>query len=335
MCHRKIQEQMEIDHLQPYSAKAAYSKGRIRIEEECEVRTAFQRDRDRILHSKAFRRLAHKTQVFISPEGDHYRTRLTHTLEVAQISRTLARALRLNEDLVEAIALGHDLGHTPFGHAGEYVLQELTGHKFEHNIQSLRVVEHIERKGKGLNLTYEVRDGILNHQTKGHPHTLEGKIVQLSDKIAYVNHDIDDALRGKILEQNELPKAYTKLLGDTSSKRINTLIVDIIKTSEGVNDILMSAEVREAFLKMRKFLFERVYIGSIAKEQEEKAKHVVRELYTYYMDKPDKLPETYLNELEQGEDKMQVVCDYIAGMTDRYAIHTYGELFFPTAWKIY
>lgn len=326
---------MEIDHLQPYSAKAVYSKGRVRPEEECEVRTAFQRDRDRILHSKAFRRLAHKTQVFISPEGDHYRTRLTHTLEVAQISRTLARALRLNEDLVEAIALGHDLGHTPFGHAGEFVLQDLTGHKFEHNVQSLRVVECIERKGRGLNLTYEVRDGILNHQTKGNPQTLEGKIVQIADKIAYVNHDIDDALRGKVLEANELPKAYTDLLGETSSKRINTLITDIIGASEGVNDILMSGEVREAFLKMRKFLFERVYVGSIAKEQEEKAKHVVEQLYTYYMDKPDKLPDTYLNELTQGEDKIQVVCDYIAGMTDRYAIHTYSELFFPTSWKIY
>lgn len=335
MCQRKIQEQMEIEHLHPYSTKAAYSKGRVRVEEECDVRTAFQRDRDRILHSKAFRRLAHKTQVFISPEGDHYRTRLTHTLEVAQISRTIARALRLNEDLVEAIALGHDLGHTPFGHTGEFILQDLTNNQFHHNVQSLRVVEFIENKGKGLNLTYEVRDGILNHQTKGHPSTLEGKIVQIADKIAYVNHDIDDAIRGKVLDPRDLPKEYVDILGERSSRRINTLITDIISMSKGLNDIVMSDAVSYAFTNMRKFLFERVYIGSIAKEQEEKAKHVVKQLYTYYMDKPDKLPDAYLNELDQGEEKMQVVCDYIAGMTDRYAIHSYCELFFPTSWNIY
>lgn len=335
MCHRKVQEQMELTYLQRYSAKAIDSKGRLKEEAECEVRTAFQRDRDRILHTKAFRRLAHKTQVFISPEGDHYRTRLTHTLEVAQIARTIARALRLNEDLVEAIALGHDLGHTPFGHAGEEVLRTLTKGYFEHHKQSLRIVDYLERQGKGLNLTYEVRDGILNHQTSGHPHTLEGKVVQLSDKIAYVNHDIDDALRGKVFELKELPKNYTQRLGETSSKRIHTLIIDIISASEGKNDILMSEEIQEAFFKMRQFLFERVYIGSVAKDQEEKAKHVVQALYTYYMNKPDKLPKMSLQQCDQEKDRMQIVCDYIAGMTDRFAIHTYGELFFPTAWKIY
>lgn len=335
MCQRHIQEQLELEHLQTFSAKAMYSKGRVRQEEECEVRTAFQRDRDRILHSKAFRRLAHKTQVFISPEGDHYRTRLTHTLEVAQISRTLARALKLNEDLVEAIALGHDLGHTPFGHTGEFVLQELTHQGFWHNEQSLRVVEYIENRGKGLNLTWEVRDGILNHQTKGNPSTLEGKIVQIADKIAYVNHDIDDAIRGKVLETSDLPQEHLKILGESSSKRIHTLITDIIKTSFGKPYIKMSDEVAVAFKEMRSFLFEKVYVGSVAKEQEEKAKHVVRQLYEYYMDKPEKLPQNYLKELEEGEEKEKVVCDYIAGMTDRYALNAYCELFFPTSWNIY
>ncbi|MEG2545640.1 MAG: deoxyguanosinetriphosphate triphosphohydrolase [Niameybacter sp.] len=335
MCQRQVQEQFEREHLQAFSQKAATSKGRVRREEECEVRTAFQRDRDRILHSKAFRRLAHKTQVFISPEGDHYRTRLTHTLEVAQIGRTIARALRLNEDLVEAIALGHDLGHTPFGHIGEFMLQELTSHQFHHNLQSLRVVEYIENKGRGLNLTWEVRDGILNHQTKGSPATLEGKIVQISDKIAYVNHDIDDALRGKVLAVSDLPSNYLSILGETSSKRINTLITDIIETSYGTPQVGMSEEVASAFKAMRAFLFEKVYVGSIAKEQEEKAKHVVKQLYEYYMDKPDKLPQNYLRELQEGEEKIKVVCDYIAGMTDRYALHAYCELFFPTSWNIY
>lgn len=335
VCQRQIQEQFEIDYLQSFSQKARYSKGRVRMDEECEVRTAFQRDRDRILHSKAFRRLAHKTQVFISPEGDHYRTRLTHTLEVAQISRTLARALRLNEDLVEAIALGHDLGHTPFGHTGEFMLQELTNHQFHHNYQSLRVVEYIENKGRGLNLTWEVRDGIMNHQTKGNPATLEGKIVQISDKIAYVNHDIDDAIRGQVLEVSDIPEMYRSVLGETSSKRIDTLIKDIIENSYGLPQIRMSEQVEIAFKGLRAFLFKHVYVGSAAKEQEQKAKHVVKQLYEYYMDKPDKLPQNYLKELEDGEDKMKVVCDYIAGMTDRYALHAYCELFFPTSWNIY
>ncbi|MEG0013405.1 MAG: deoxyguanosinetriphosphate triphosphohydrolase [Cellulosilyticaceae bacterium] len=335
MCYRMMQEELEKNSLSIYAMQSAYSKGRQTLEEECEVRTAFQRDRDRILHSKAFRRLAHKTQVFIAPEGDHYRTRLTHTLEVAQISRTIARALRLNEDLTEAIALGHDLGHTPFGHTGEHVLAKFTTPSFSHNEQSLRIVEKLEREGKGLNLTWEVRNGILHHQTSGSPSTLEGKIVQISDKIAYINHDIDDAIRGKVLRQEQLPKGCIEILGDRSSTRINKLITDIISTSKETYTISMSKEIKESFQEIRSFLFKNVYVGSEAKEQEEKAKHVVKELYTYYMEKPDKLPTIYAEKIVHGEDLCQIVCDYIAGMTDRYAISKYCELFFPTSWKIY
>lgn len=335
MCQRLIQEQLEHDYLYKYSSKADESKGRVREETECGIRTAFQRDRDRILHCKSFRRLAHKTQVFISPEGDHYRTRLTHTLEVAQIARTLARALRLNEDLVEAIALGHDLGHTPFGHAGEQVLQKLTGNQFSHSEQSLRVVELLENKGKGLNLTYEVREGILHHQSKSTPETLESKVVQLSDKIAYVNHDIDDAIRGKILTEQDLPKTSMEILGNTSSARINTLITNIIYESKDKDTVQMTADIEQAFWELRKFLFANVYIGSTAKQEESKAKHVVEELFVYYMTYPERLPEHYKMEADKIDDTMRRVCDYIAGMTDRYAIHQYCELFFPTAWKIY
>ncbi|MHC1746966.1 MAG: deoxyguanosinetriphosphate triphosphohydrolase [Cellulosilyticaceae bacterium] len=335
MDYRIVQEKLEQDNLSIYACKASETKGRVVFEKECDVRTAYQRDRDRILHSKAFRRLAHKTQVFISPAGDHYRTRLTHTLEVAQIARTIARALRLNEDLTEAIALGHDLGHTPFGHSGEHVLMELTNKVFTHNKQSLRVVEKLENKGEGLNLTYEVRDGILNHPTSGRPSTLEGKIVQLSDKIAYINHDIDDALRGKIIEASDLPREYMAILGKTSGKRINTLITDIILSSTDQDTIKMSDTVSEAFFNLRKFLFKNVYVGSSAKEQEEKAKNIVKQLYYYYMEKYENLPALYMKQLNLGEDKPTVVCDYISGMTDRYAIHTYSDLFFPSSWQIY
>ncbi|MGL4800124.1 MAG: deoxyguanosinetriphosphate triphosphohydrolase [Cellulosilyticaceae bacterium] len=335
MCQRLIEERIEHVYLQKYGCKSDTSKGRVRQEKECDVRTAFQRDRDRILHCKSFRRLAHKTQVFISPEGDHYRTRLTHTLEVAQIARTLARALRVNEDLVEAIALGHDLGHTPFGHAGEQVLQKLTGGKFSHSEQSLRVVEVLEGKGMGLNLTYEVREGILHHQSKSKPETLEGRIVQLSDKIAYVNHDIDDALRGKVLLDSDLPKACVEKLGNTSSRRINTLITNIIYESKDKPSVQMSEAIESAFLDLRRFLFAHVYIGSTAKQEETKAKHVVEQLFKYYMENPHKLPENYQYDDQDAEGVMRSVCDYIAGMTDRYAIHQYCELFFPMAWKIY
>ncbi|MGL4361674.1 MAG: deoxyguanosinetriphosphate triphosphohydrolase [Cellulosilyticaceae bacterium] len=335
MCHRYIQEKLEDDLLSVYGTRSVNTRGREFKEEECLLRTAFQRDRDRILHSKAFRRLAHKTQVFISPEGDHYRTRLTHTLEVAQIARTLARALQLNEDLVEAIALGHDLGHTPFGHSGEEVLKKLTRGSFSHNEQSLRIVEKLEDKGSGLNLTYEVREGILHHQSKSKTETLESRIVQLSDKIAYVNHDIDDALRGQVLKESDLPKDCIELLGNRSSERIHNLIMDIISFSKGNNFVTMSKEVEAAFLALRKFLFQNVYIDSAAKQEEIKAKHVVEELFIYYMKYPDKLPAYFWQEISNGEAVERIVCDYIAGMTDRFAVHQYCELFFPTAWKVY
>ena len=335
MYYRMEQEAKERLALSQFATKSMDSKGRQILEPECEIRTVFQRDRDRILHSKAFRRLAHKTQVFISPEGDHYRTRLTHTLEVSQIARTIARALHLNEDLTEAIALGHDLGHTPFGHTGEQRLKHLTEDAFSHNKHSLRVVDVLENGGQGLNLTFEVRDGIVNHPTSGKPSTLEGKVVQIADKIAYINHDIDDAIRGKVLTNQELPQKCVKVLGNTSSERMSCLIKDITKHSIQTNDIVMSAVVHEALYEMRAFLFQHVYVGSAAKEQEDKAKRVVSELYQYYMNHLEKLPTVYKERLLLGDSDKQIVCDYIAGMTDRYAINAYMELFFPKSWHIY
>ena len=335
MVDRVEKEKLEFIQLSPFAAQSAHTKGRIRPETACLLRTDFQRDRDRILHCKSFRRLAHKTQVFISPEGDHYRTRLTHTLEVAQIARSIARALSLNEDLTEAIALGHDLGHTPFGHTGEHVLQELTEGEFSHNKHSLRIVDVLENNGQGLNLTFEVRDGILNHPTSGSPLTLEGKVVQISDKIAYINHDIDDAIRGKVLAQQELPKKCLNVLGDTCRERISCIIQSIVKESDMKNDILMGTEVKEAFYNMREFLFQHVYVGSVAKEQEGKAKRVIGELYQYYMHHLEQLPNSYKERLKTGDSKKQIVCDYIAGMTDRYAINAYRDLFFPKSWHIY
>ena len=335
MNFREIQEKFEEETLSIHACKSKYSKGRETEEKQCDVRTVFQRDRDRILHSKAFRRLAHKTQVFLAPIGDHYRTRLTHTLEVSQIARTISRALGLNEDLTEAIALGHDLGHTPFGHTGEKVLKTLTGGAFTHHKQSIRVVEKLENKGKGLNLTFEVKDGILNHPTAGSPLTLEGKVVQISDKLAYVNHDIDDAIRGKILSNEDLPKSFVETLGSTSSQRINSLITDIINFSREKSDIKMSPTIEKIFYDARAFMFEHVYLDSLAKEQEAKAMHIIEQLYDYYMKHPDKLPQEYTVWLSQNESKTQIVCDYIAGMTDRYAIDKYCELFVPVSWNIY
>lgn len=335
MCYRQVQERLEWEQLSPYATKSSASKGRVQSEVACNMRTDFQRDRDRILHAKAFRRLAHKTQVFISPEGDHYRTRLTHTLEVAQIARTIARALKLNEDLTEAIALGHDLGHTPFGHTGERSLKQLTHGKFSHNQHSLRIVEVLENNGQGLNLTFEVKDGILNHQTSGKPCTLEGKIVQLADKIAYINHDIDDAIRGKVLTQEALPKACIQVLGDTSSQRLSCLINDIVIRSNGKDDIIMSPEIRQAFYEMRTFLFDHVYVGSVAKEQESKAQRVISELYSYYSQHLEQLPASCLERLQGGDLQEMVVCDYIAGMTDRFAVTAYMDLFFPKSWHVY
>lgn len=330
---REVYEEKERQNLSPYAVRSSETKGRKLAEDKCTIRTDFQRDRDRILHCKTFRRLAHKTQVFISPEGDHYRTRLTHTLEVAQIARTIARGLSLNEDLTEAIALGHDLGHTPFGHSGEHALQKLTNNKFEHNIHSLRIVDDIEKNGKGLNLTHEVRDGILNHQTKGSPSTLEGKVVQFSDKIAYINHDIDDAIRGNVLKESDLPKEPIAVLGDSFGQRINTLTTNIITNSANKNDVVMSQDVFAAYNTLRSFLFKKVYIGSDAKRQESKAKHIVTQLYSYYIDNADEL---MANLPANNNDSIeQIVCDHIAGMTDRYAINLYCQLFLPLSWDVY
>ncbi len=331
---REELEEREKEYLSPYASLSRKSRGRKRPEPECDIRPVFQRDRDRILHCKSFRRLKQKTQVFLLPKGDHYRTRLTHTLEVSQNARTIAKALRLNEELVEAIALGHDLGHTPFGHAGERALNKMCPEGFRHNEQSVRVVEILEKQGRGLNLTWEVVDGILNHKSSGTPHTLEGEIVRLSDKIAYINHDIDDAVRGGILKEEDLPAIYTDVLGHTTRIRLNTMIHDVVSHSMGKAKIVMSDEIREATMGLRKFLFENVYQNPAAKGEELKAVNMIMNLYEYYMDHIELLPEQYLVMLsEKGETKERVVCDYIAGMTDSYAVKKFQEYFIPESWK--
>jgi len=328
---RQRTEEIEKSILSPYAVLSINSKGRERKEAKCQIRTDFQRDRDRIIHSKSFRRLKHKTQVFISPEKDHYRTRLTHTLEVAQIARTIARALRLNEDLTEAIALGHDLGHTPFGHAGEAVLDGIHPGGFKHNEQSLRVVEILEDKN-GLNLTWEVRDGILNHSGSNIPSTLEGMVVKYSDRIAYINHDIDDALRAGILHITDLPKECLKVLGTDHKSRINTMITDIIMESLDKPNIKMSKEIEKATNDLREFMFENVYIGSIAKVEEEKVQYIIKQLYEYFFDNPEKIPED-LRKKMRDEGNHRLICDYIAGMTDRYALNQYKSIFLPVGWQ--
>ena len=334
MSIREEIEEMERETLSPYATLSVNSKGRDVYEEPCDIRPVFQRDRDRILHSKAFRRLKNKTQVFLTPKGDHYRTRLSHTLEVSQNARTIAKALRLNEDLVEAIALGHDIGHTPFGHAGEFVLNGLCADGFRHNEQSVRIVEKLEKDGRGLNLTWEVRDGILNHQSRLMPATLEGRIVRLSDKIAYINHDIDDAIRAMVLTEDDIPMELKKTLGFSTKQRLNTLIHNIIMNSRGKNDIVMSAEVEEAMIDLRKFMFENVYKNPVAKSEEVKAKAMVEQLFYYYMEHIDQLPSKYLRMMDEGEGKERVICDYIAGMTDQYAITKFSEYFLPQAWQV-
>ena len=316
MTIRKSTEQWESDYLSPYASLSKNSRGRDRYEPPCDIRPVYQRDRDRILHCKSFRRLKHKTQVFLTPRGDHYRTRLTHTLEVSQIARTMAKALRLNEDLTEAVALGHDLGHTPFGHAGERVLNDLCSAGFAHYEQSVRVVEKLEKSGKGLNLTWEVRDGIRNHRTSGHPSTLEGKLVRFSDKIAYINHDIDD------------------ILGSTTRERLNTLVHDVISQSMGKPDICMSAEVEGAMHALRSFMFNNVYTNPIAKGEEVKARNMLEGLFSYYMEHPEELSDEFKAMLASGRDPLEiVVCDYISGMTDQYAIYKFEEYFVPKAWN--
>lgn len=329
MTIRERNEEFEEQILSPYASKSRNSLGRIREEEPCDIRTCYQRDRDRIIHSKAFRRLMHKTQAFISPEGDHYRTRLTHTLEVSQIARTISTALRLNEDLTEAIALGHDLGHTPFGHLGEEDLNRVMPGGFEHNIQSVRVVERIEKDGKGLNLTKEVLDGILNHRGAGSPKTLEGKVVQISDKIAYINHDIDDAIRAGIITDNDLPQDCIDMLGRNSKERIDFLIRDIIKNSMDVNDIKMTREVRTSMYNLRGYMFDNVYNSGKLSHERKEFSRFLSILFSYYSDNFNRLPEEFkamYTDRSGAETEERIVADYIAGMTDRFAVKTRDEL---------
>lgn len=335
MTLREELERQEHERLDPKAAFADESRGRLHPEEPRleDVRTVFQRDTDKIVHSKAFRRLMHKTQVFLNPEGDHYRTRMTHTIEVSRIGRTIAKALRLNEDLAEAIAMGHDLGHTPFGHAGEVALTQATGKPFRHNEQSLRVVDVLENGGEGLNLTYEVRMGILGHTGDRIPETLEGRIVRWADRFAYVNHDIDDAIRAGILQTADIPKSILKTLGDTHSKRINSLVCDTITTSREAGDICLSPKVEQALQELREFMFEHVYRNPVAKGQEKKAKGMLQRMYEYYYNHPEAIPEDFQPQLS-FDGMERTVCDYIAGMTDNYAVDKYAELFIPFAWQV-
>lgn len=336
MIRREDLEQRELERLSPFAALSVNSRGRAVPEEACDIRTEFQRDRDRILHSKSFRRLMHKTQVFLSPEGDHFRTRLTHTLEVSQIARTVARALALNEDLTEAIALGHDLGHTPFGHNGEEVLNQCHPGGFKHNEQSLRVVELLETNGsrRGMNLTFEVREGIVNHTGPHKPATLEGQIVRYSDRIAYINHDIDDAIRGGIIRETDLPPQCVEALGSDHRTRINTLVNDLVENSDGSDRILMSKEREKRMNELRAYMFEHVYHSRIVKKDEEldKIRNLIVSLYDYFKKNPDRLPDEFQQLIaECGIDC--AVKDHIAGMTDRYAVHLFKEIFVPEGWK--
>lgn len=352
MTIRETFENNEKKFLSRFATLSSHSKGRVVNEPECEIRTCFQRDRDRIIHCKSFRRLKHKTQVFFNPEGDHYRDRLTHTLEVSQISRTIAKALFLNEELTEAIALGHDLGHTPFGHAGEKVLDEITKEKlgqkqnFLHNEQSIRVVTEIEKNGRGLNLTYEVLDGIKNHSGEFIPQTLEGKIVRLSDKIAYINHDIDDALRAGIFSENDLPAREISVLGRTHRERINTIVFDIVNRSTDREDIIISSEISDSLFSLRDFLFDNLYLRSPVKIEERKTEKILRELFEYYIDNFDSFMKDYnlKNNINfQNTDspysidfttRVILIRDYIANMTDRFALNKFTEIFIPEKWEI-
>jgi dGTPase len=330
---REALEQREREMLAPQAAKSADSRGRLRGEPEDDVRPAFQHDRDRIIHSKAFRRLKHKTQVFFAPAGDHYRTRLTHTLEVSQIARTIAKVLRLHEELTEAIALGHDLGHTPFGHLGEQALTPFLGRPFRHSEQSLRVVDHLENDGRGLNLTWEVRDGIVNHPwSMPPPSTLEAQIVRFADRIAYLNHDVDDALRAEVLGLGDLPAGSIRVLGETHSQRINTLVTDLVAASEGQPEIGLSEPVFRALDALRDFMFEQVYLRKDTQGEHDKATRLLRELFQHFLDHPDELPEEYHR---APGDLPTRVADHISGMTDRYALRTYERLFLPRGWSLF
>ena len=326
-----IRERIESQEYKILSSFASKSRESIRDKEEelCEFRTAFQRDRDRIIHSKAFRRLKHKTQVYISP-GDHYRMRMTHSLEVAQISRTIARALMLNEDLTEAIALGHDVGHTPFGHVGEYALRDILGH-YNHNEQSLRVVEYLERGGKGLNLTMEVKDGILNHTGDNNPLSLEGNIVRLGDRVAYLCHDYDDGIRAGMIKVVDLPEKVATVLGSNPSDMITVMVADMIRNSEGHNEISMSVKVKDAMAEFREFMFKRVYYSTELEADRKKAYYIVKKLYEYFMLHPQELPQEYLDREERWGLEVTIV-DYIAGLTDMYAVNLFEKLFIPSRW---
>ena len=330
---REIFLERERDNLSPYAFLTSDTRGREHPYVPCSMRTEFQRDRDRIIHSQSFRRLMNKTQVFLAPTGDHYRTRLTHTLEVTQIARIIARGLRLNEDLTEAAALGHDLGHTPFGHSGEDAMRELYSDDFTHYKQSLRVVEKLENNGAGLNLTWEVRDGILNHTGKCMAATLEGVIVKFADRIAYINHDIDDACRGGILSKEDIPKELREILGETHSKRINTMVTSVIEASTDRPEIRMQPEIQDATNRLRDFLFATVYTNSVAKAEEGRAKEMLGQLFMHFAKHPEQMPELYRRNAE-AEGVERCVCDFISGMTDRYAIETYKKLFIPHVWSI-
>ena len=328
-------EEREKRELSPYAALSINSKGRVKPDNEDDMRPIYQRDRDRILHCKAFRRLKHKTQVFLAPEGDHYRTRLTHTLEVSQIARTIARSLRLNEDLTEAIALGHDLGHTPYGHSGEEVLNELCKNGFTHYEQSVRIVEFLEKDGRGLNLSLEVIDGIRNHRITGNPMTLEGHCVRIADKIAYINHDVDDSIRAGLFTEADIPREYTDILGHTVRERLNTLIHDVIYQSMDKPKIVMSKEKLDAMMGLRSWMFVHVYRNKIPKAEEGKAKAMIKRLYEYFYEHIDEMPGEYIYYIEKlGEDKERVVCDYISGMSDQYATDLFVKLFVPQPWGI-
>ena len=336
MLMREDLEKREKEILSPMAAKSGESRGRAFPEDKCRIRTEFQRDRDRIIHSKSFRRLMHKTQVFLAPEGDHFRTRLTHTIEVSQIARTIARALNLNEDLTEAIALGHDLGHTPFGHNGEDVLNSVHPGGFHHNLQRLRVVDVLEATSsrRGMNLTAEVRDGIVNHTGSGKPFTLEGQVVKISDRVAYINHDIDDALRSGVISMEDIPKTALELFGYSHRERINNMVTDLVKNSDGREEISQSPQFREELNKLRTFMFSHVYKSGRVKREEDLAKVevVISSLYNYFLRDPSRLPDD-LRQVAEEDGVNEAVKDYIAGMTDRFALNIYTELFVPKSWK--
>lgn len=334
MLVREELEMREARELSEFASLSSRTRGRNRPEAECDVRTAYMRDRDRIVHCKAFRRLKDKTQVFLSPLGDHYRTRLLHTLEVSQIARTLARCLALNEDLVEAIALGHDLGHTPFGHAGERALNEVSPLGFLHSEQSVRIVEVLEKEGQGLNLTWEVRDGIRNHGTANHPATLEGQAVRLADKMAYIHHDMDDGERAGFLSEDDIPLHLRKLLGKTTRDRLNTFVHDIVKTSKGQAFVRMSGEIGDAMLELRRFMFQNLYTNEVAKIEEPRAGSMLQELYRYYVGHPEELPGDLRRRMrELGESADRCALDHVSGMTDQYAMTKFRDIFIPKTWS--